>query len=48
MLWISSLKTHVIPVMFIIDCGVVDKTWRRKPISFKHVSLHDFIFFNPH
>ena len=30
----------VLPIVFIIECGVVKKIWTRSPISFKHVSFN--------
>ena len=37
----------VLPTVFTIECGVVNKICRRDPISFKHVSLW-CLFFDPH
>ena len=36
---ISQQNTHVLPIVFVVECGVVNKFWRCSPISFKHVSL---------
>jgi hypothetical protein len=38
--------TFVLPDVFIVKCGVVNKLWGCSPISFKHVSLW-CLFFAP-
>ena len=39
--------TYVLPIVFIIECGVVNNIWNCCLISFKHVSLW-CLFFIPH
>lgn len=36
---VDSLTNSVLAIVFTIECGVNDKTWRPSPISFKHLSL---------
>ena len=43
LIWIHRTTQFV----FTIECGVVNRIWRRSPISYKHVSLWSLIF-DPH
>ena len=41
---IPQLNTQVLPIVFTIEIGVINKNYRHGPISFKHVSLWCFSF----
>ena len=43
--WTTS---QVVPTMFISKYGEINRTQKRSPISFKHVSLLLWLFFDPH
>ena len=43
------MNTRVLPIVFNIECGIVNKILRHRPISLNEVSLsHGCLFFDPH
>ena len=46
-LWIPKLNSYVMPILFIIKCGVINRIWRCIPSFFEHVVIW-CLFFDPH
>ena len=44
--WFLNLNTHILPIVFIIECEVVNKAWRWSPIYMEHITFWCLFFWS--